>query len=501
MTTELLKQARDYETQYQKYADPERPKFHLTGPIGWINDPNGFSIYKGEYHLFFQYHPYRTIWGPMHWGHAKTQDFIKWEYLPCALAPDTDADRNGCFSGSAIELPDGRQLLMYTGVYWKIREDGYREEHQHQCMAVGDGIDYEKYEGNPVLGSKDLPEGASKLDFRDPHIMKLGDKYYCIAGNRPADGSGSLPVFESDDAFHWSFKCILDACYNEFGRMWECPDFFEQDGKHVIFVSPQEMAPMGLEFHAGYGTVALVGSFDEEKFAFNREHLQAVDYGIDFYAPQVVKTPDGRQVMIAWMENWTNTGCKFEQNRLFGAMTLPRELHIRADGRLIQTPVRELQNYYGRKVAYENVVIFKESNLSGISGRYLDMTVTVSPTSTGGYEWFKLFLAKDGEHNVMIRYKPQSNIVKIDRSRCGGRFDIVHTREIIVSPNKGMIKLRVIMDGNSVELFINDGEQAATFKLYNKTMQAQSISFEADQPVLLNVVKHDIVVNDNWKHN
>ena len=500
MTSEMLQKARDYESQYHKYADPERPRFHVTGQLGWINDPNGFSSYKGEYHLFFQYHPYRTIWGPMHWGHVKTKDFVKWEYLPCAMAPDTDADRNGCFSGSAIEMPDGNQLLMYTGVYWKMIEDGTREEHQHQCIAIGDGVNYEKYEENPVLGSKDLPEGASKLDFRDPHIFKLGDKYYSVVGNRPADGSGSLLVFESQDALHWSYKCLLDACYNEFGRMWECPDFFEVDGKHVIFVSPQEMAPMGLEFHAGYGTVALIGSFDEETFKFEREHVQAIDYGIDFYAPQVVKTYDGRQVMIAWMENWTNTNSKFERNRLFGAMTLPRELHVREDGRLIQTPVREIANYYGRKVAYDNVVILKEMNLAGVQGRYLDMTVSVRPMGSNGYEWFKMYLAKDGEHNVMVRYKPHTNVVKIDRSRCGGRFDIVHTREIIVRPRNGEIKFRVIMDGNLVELFVNDGEQAISFKLYNKTMDAKAISFEADQAVVINVVKHDIVVDGNWSH-
>ena len=120
--------------------EEERPKFHVTGGIGWINDPNGFSLYKGEYHLFHQYHPYKPIWGPMHWGHVKTRDFIRWERLPVALAPDMPYDKDGCFSGSAVELPDGRQLLMYTGVREERQADGSLKPFQTQCLAVGDGV-------------------------------------------------------------------------------------------------------------------------------------------------------------------------------------------------------------------------------------------------------------------------------------------------------------------------------------------------------------------------
>ena len=110
--SKTLQRARDFEAKYLPYTRSELPHFHVTGGIGWINDPNGFAPYKGEYHLFFQYYPYDTKWGPMHWGHVKTRDFIRWERLPAALAPDTDYDRDGCFSGGAVELPDGRHLLM-----------------------------------------------------------------------------------------------------------------------------------------------------------------------------------------------------------------------------------------------------------------------------------------------------------------------------------------------------------------------------------------------------
>ena len=117
MTSEILKKARAYEEKYSVFIkDEDRPAFHLSPRIGWMNDPNGFSLYKGQYHLFYQYHPYSTQWGPMHWGHVVSSDMLRWTYLPAAIAPDQEYDQNGCFSGSALELDDGRQLLLYTGV-------------------------------------------------------------------------------------------------------------------------------------------------------------------------------------------------------------------------------------------------------------------------------------------------------------------------------------------------------------------------------------------------
>ena len=112
MESELLRKAREYEEKSRDRVQGELPVFHVTGGIGWINDPNGFSVYRGDYHLFFQYYPYDVVWGPMHWGHVRTRDFVRWEPLPAALAPDAEYDRDGCFSGSAIELESGEQLLL-----------------------------------------------------------------------------------------------------------------------------------------------------------------------------------------------------------------------------------------------------------------------------------------------------------------------------------------------------------------------------------------------------
>ena len=146
MVSTQLQKARDFEArQGAQIPDPERPVFHATPTVGWMNDPNGFSVYQGKCHLFYQYHPYSNEWGPMHWGHLTTQDFIHWERLPAALAPDQPFDDAGCFSGGAVELPDGKHLLMYTGVRREQNEKGAWHDVQTQCVAIGDGLNYEKY--------------------------------------------------------------------------------------------------------------------------------------------------------------------------------------------------------------------------------------------------------------------------------------------------------------------------------------------------------------------
>ena len=233
MTSQTLREARKYEEASEKLIkEEEKPAFHLAARTGWMNDPNGFSYYKGEYHMFYQYYPYDSQWGSMHWGHAVSSDLLHWKHLPAALAPDEFYDRDGCFSGSAVELDDGRQLLMYTGVVRERQRNGGISEVQTQCLAVGDGTDYEKYEKNPVLDESDLPEGCSRFDFRDPKIWRKDDgTYCCIVGNRPADGSGQILLFTSPNGFQWNYKKVFCTNNHRFGLMWDCPDFFKLDGK------------------------------------------------------------------------------------------------------------------------------------------------------------------------------------------------------------------------------------------------------------------------------
>ena len=489
--SEMLEKARKYEEEQGKQIKAEdRPAFHVSPYVGWMNDPNGFSYYQGEYHLFYQYNPYDTHWDSMHWGHVVSKDLLHWEYLPAALAPDKDYDKIGCFSGSAIELDDGRQLLMYTAVDHETLEDGSKRDIQTQAVAVGDGRDYVKYEKNPVLTEKDLPEGASKVDFRDPKIWKGKDgNFYCVIGSRPADGSGQILLYRSANGFDWEFVSILAENKKRFGKMWECPDFYEVDGKHVLVVSPMAMMPEGLKFHVGHSVIYLTGTYDKKTHQFIREDVQPLDSGIDFYAPQSMQTPDGRRVMIAWMQAWPNSKFVPDGVKYFGQMTVPREINYR-NGKLIQQPVRELENYRGERVLHENVEITEETTLEGIRGRVLDMTVKLNVTDE--LKSFTIKAAADEKYASFISYDAKKEVLTIDRSRSGYLYDILHSRDIQVSPVDGEVTLRILMDRFSMEIFINDGSQTATMVIFTP-QEADEITFQAEGKAEISIEKYDLI--------
>lgn len=492
MISQTLREARKYEEATEKMIPVnDRPEFHLSARVGWMNDPNGFSFYNGQYHMFYQYHPYDNIWGPMHWGHAVSHDLLHWEFLPAALAPDEPYDRDGCFSGSAVTLPDGRQLLMYTGVIKERLKNGGTSEIQSQCLAVGDGTDYEKYGKNPVLDEKDLPEGASPYDFRDPKIWRKEDgTYYCVAANRAADDSGQILLFTSSDGFDWHYRKVLAANNNRFGKMWECPDFFQLDERWVLITSPMDMLPSGFEYHNGNGTLCLIGDFDENTEDFAEEHNQAVDYGIDFYAPQTILTPDGRRIMIGWMQNWDTCNFRTQNISWFGQMSLPRELSVK-NGRLYQNPIKELLSMRRNEVSYQDVPVSGTVRLDGIRGRKVDMELTIRPGGGELYQKFAVRFAQNEKYQTSFSFRPRESILKIDRKFSGSRRAIIHQRRSKVNSKNGELKLRIILDRFSVEAFVNDGEQVMTAIIYTE-QQADGISFFADGVVRMDVVKYDL---------
>lgn len=476
-----LQKARDYEALHRPSIKPQLPVYHLTGGVGWINDPNGFAPYRGEYHLFFQYHPYDTQWGPMHWGHAKTADFIRWEFLPAALAPENSYDKDGCFSGGALEMSDGRHFLLYTGVNGTA---------QTQCIAVGDGLNYKKYQGNPVITAESLPEGASPQDFRDPKIWMECGVYYAVAVNRGKDGSGDVLLFESRDGFHWVRDSILYSCGYRFGTMWECPDYFHLDGRDALIHSALEVRAKTMEFHNGTCTVYHIGSTDAEKH-FHPEVSHAVDYGLDFYAPQTLEALDGRRILIGWMQSWEGAHQRIPGLDFMGQMTVPRELTIR-DGRLLQMPVRELDSYRRNKVEFRDVTVHEEITLPGVSGKVLDMILEIAP-ATECYSWFRLQIRKGEGFHTDITLFPQKGIIHLDRTYSGFPFDINHVREFPADFEDGRICLRLLLDCYSAELFVGDGEQTASMTLYSPG-NAEGISFAADAPVRMSIQKYSLEV-------
>ena len=488
MTSEMLQKARDYEKLHRPEIAGELPAYHLTGGVGWINDPNGFAPYKGEYHLFFQYYPYDTQWGPMHWGHAKTNDFIRWEFLPAALAPDRSYDKDGCFSGGAVELPDGRHLLLYTGVSSQLQNDGTTREFQTQCVAIGDGVDYEKYEHNPAITAESLPEGGSTRDFRDPKIWRENGVYYAVTVNRGKDGSGDVLLYESEDGLHWQFSSILASCGYRYGTMWECPDFFHLDGKDVLIHSIMEMRAKNLEFHNGNSKMYHIGTLDENRH-FHDETVHAMEYGLDFYAPQTLEALDGRRILVGWMQAWEGSKQRIPGMGFMGQMTVPRELTIR-DGRLLQTPIRELEGCRCNKVEYKNITIQEETALPGISGRVLDMVLEITPTQTP-YTRFDLEIAKGEDFFTTISLLPQKGTIRMDRTFSGFPHDVNHVREFPADFHNGKIRLRLLLDRYSAELFVGDGEQAASMVLYTP-QNADGITLRCDTAAVVSIEKYDL---------
>lgn len=492
MISQTLRDARRYEDAMAQNITPlERPEFHLSPKVGWMNDPNGFSYYKDKFHLFYQYYPYDSQWGPMHWGHAVSDDLLHWEYLPAAIAPDMPYDYVGCFSGSAITLPDGKQLFMYTSVRKEAQPDGGVRDIQTQSLAVGDGMDYEKDVRNPILTAEDMPENSSPFDFRDPKMWKCEDgTYRCVIVNDRADGTGGrILLYRSEDGFNWEFESVMLSNDGRFGKMWECPDFFALDGCQVLIVSPQFMRAEGLEFHNGNNSIYFTGDYEKETMTYTRGDARQVDYGMDFYAPQTVETTDGRRVMIAWLQSWDNFMTP-EDMDWTGLMTIPRELHVK-DGSLVQLPVREIENYYTGERSYENVTLENQSaELDGITGRSFDMTVEVKKEDLEG---FSILLGCDDENYTELYYNRYQELFTVDRTYSGLVRDVICSRSMKVANEKETIKFRIVMDKYTIEVFANDGKQAMTTLIYTD-LKSQGIVFSSDGKATFSVTQHTITM-------
>ncbi len=488
VNAQLLKVRRMEKKQIHDIPKEERPAYHMSSPTGWINDPNGFSVFQGQYHLFFQYHPFSKKWGPMHWGHCTSEDFIKWEYLPCALAPEESYDEGGCYSGSAIEV-DGEHVLIYTGIMDRYLDDGFHYYRQVQCIAKGDGIDYRKGEENPIITGESLPEGSSLEDFRDPKVWREDDGYYLVVGSRAKDGSGQILMYYSEDLNQWEYVTVLEQSKNKYGKMWECPDFFSLGDRQILLVSPQDMRAKGLEFHNGNNSIFIYGQYEKESHQFKREKVTSADYGLDFYAAQTLLTQDGRRILIGWMQSWDAniTPASFQWS---GMMTIPRELTLE-HGRIYQKPVRELEKYRTDMVRYDNLSITGSTILKNITGRVLELLVEITGFD---FEYFRIQFAKSDEYQTFLQYNHKKRCLTIDRTHSGIDRDVVCRRKMELAPiqeenSKEVLKLRILLDKYSVEVFANDGEKVMS-SLFYTPLEAESIVFDSDGTACINIIKY-----------
>ena len=411
-------------------AKTKEPAFHITGETGWINDPNGLIYYNGQYHAFFQYHPYDTKWGPMHWGHVVSGDLTNWKYLPVALTPGNDCDKNGCFSGTAI-VHDGKLWLMYTGF---IENQGGDTIRQVQCLAESnDGITFKKH--GIVIGEDLLPEGYAPCDFRDPKVWFHADSFWCIVAARKIAGRGRILLYKSKNLFDWEYVNDLLGT-DSAGTMIECPDYNEELG-YLLFC--EQFQPSENGEHLNIHTCRwAVGRINYSTGRFEEHTRGIVDYGFDMYAPQ---TFAGKPVLMGWLNMW-DRNVPSEKYGFAGMLTAPRNVSIK-DGRLYQEPVVNSASVYKATAsdkledkASEGVITIKATNLESFAIKMRSNGVNYTQMTLENGQWV-FDRSKSGE----VITGAEQDLDSLNGIR---RMPFSNEREVTVT---------IVMDAFSVEIF------------------------------------------------
>ncbi|NLK98285.1 MAG: glycoside hydrolase family 32 protein [Epulopiscium sp.] len=463
-----------------------RLNYHLMGEFGWINDPNGFIFYRDKFHLFYQHYPYESVWGPMHWGHATSDDLIQWEYQPIALAPDTEFDKDGCFSGSSLEK-DGMLFLIYTGhSYINQDKSKYR---QTQGMAYSkDGIHFIKYEGNPILGIDQIPEDASKEDFRDPKVIYAEGFYYMLVGSNDGKDQGQVLLYQSKDLLHWEFVNILIKGDKNTGVNWECPDVFQLQGKDILIVSPQYMKAQGNDYHNLHSSIYFIGELNLKEGIFTSSKYAPIDYGFDFYAPQTAIDHKGRRIMIGWMDMWeSEMPTQSRGDHWAGAMTLPREVILK-DNKLFLKPIDEIKKYRQNQYILEYLELIGE-NFLNTTGDCYELNAVFEPKNSEEFG-FKLRASKNEE--TVLSYSVKDKLFKFNRdhSGIGPRGERKTNMDLI----NNQLSLRIFVDKSSVEIFLNNGEKVMSGRIYPGEDAIHIKAFSKGGSAILSLEKWDIVL-------
>ncbi len=456
------------------------------GEFGWMNDPNGFIHYQGQYHLFYQHYPYQPAWGPMHWGHAVSDDLMTWSYLPIALAPDQPYDRDGCFSGSAIEH-EGNLYLMYTG-HLIQGPDKDRDYSQNQNLAVSkDGIDFQKYADNPVLGPEQIPAGASLKDFRDPKLFVRDGIYYMVLGSNDGEGKGIILMYRSDNLASWTFAGEIARSDGEMGDNWECPDLFELDGYDVLMFSPQRMPAQGDDYNNLHSTAYMIGQLDTVQGKFGYDSYHQVDFGFDYYAPQTTLDDKGRRIVIAWMETWETEIPTQLGHYWAGAMTLPREI-IMDRGALRFQPLEETKAYRRNEFALSDISLEGELSI-GATGNCYELEVVFRADEA---QSFGLNLRVGEGERTTLRYCAASEKLIFNRELSG--IGPGGERRASIKLHDGLLKLRIFVDLSSIEIFAQDGEKVMTGRIYPSEHSLGISAFAQGRCDVVSFKKWDIQV-------
>ena len=192
--------------------------FHLMPPVGWLNDPNGFCQFRGVYHVFHQYSPaWPEPGAPRGWGHATSRDLVHWEHHGMVIAPDTDDETHGSYSGCAVVLrgaaADGGDALRlyYTG---NVKEPGdydyIRSGRRATQLMIETDDGFALGPKRVLMRNGDYPITCS-CHVRDPKVWREGGAWWMILGARDLFDRGFVLVYRSDDGVAWTEETLLKA--------------------------------------------------------------------------------------------------------------------------------------------------------------------------------------------------------------------------------------------------------------------------------------------------
>ena len=400
-----------------------------------MNDPNGMFYKDGVWHLYYQYNPYGSMWGNMHWGHSSSADLIHWKDEGVALAPDVWGTM---FSGSCVTQGE-RVVAMYTS----SRPTPFGADVQAQCLAFSDdgGKTFSKYEGNPVLTGEDP-------DFRDPRPFWNED---IRAWNLILAVGQEMRIYSSPDLKAWTYESSFGRDFGCHGGVWECPDLFplmSASGvkRWVLVCNINPGGPFG-----GSGTQYFVGQFDGHRFTVDNPDRYAggkalwLDYGKDHYAAvSFCNAPNARRTMLAWMSNWQYAN-QVPTMQFRSANSIPRDLGLfeyQGDTYVASVPSGEMLSARGSKVrqpleACEIVVDLKKHS--------------------------EIVLSNPQGEQVVMRYDAVNQTFSMDRTKSGNVAFSADFPCVTVAPTYGAVKqLRIFIDRCSVEVFDADGKMAMT---------------------------------------
>jgi fructan beta-fructosidase len=451
-----------------KSTEKHRPKIHFSPEANWMNDPNGMVYYDGEYHLFYQYYPDSTVWGPMHWGHAISKDLIHWEQLPTALFPDS---MGMIFSGSAVVDKgntsglgkDGIPPMVAIFTYHNMNaEKTGKTDFQTQGLAysLDKGRTWTKYENNPIIKNPGI------RDFRDPKVF-----WNQQAGiwNMILAVADHVNIYSSTNLLEWNLESEFGFGVGSHNGVWECPDLFPcqiegtTETKWVMLVSVGSGAPNG-----GSGTQYFVGDFDGHTFEYSGIKTKWIDYGKDNYAGVTwadIPEKDGRRIFIGWMNNWQYAN-QIPTSIWRGACTIPRTLkliEIYDDYLLRSNPVEEFNKLKGKEKKLAATTISGELEVQESADFPIEVNLTFSTensTQLTFAEKFGIILSNSKNEKLKIGYDNLNKLFFIDRTNAGWDNPSKDFAQIHYAPyinNDPSLEIRLIFDKSSIELFAKNG--------------------------------------------